>query len=618
MPIVKHPTMKQHLKYVPLAIIIASLATILVCLPLLESHYLWKVQELNLFMHTGEFFRQQMVVAGGCLSWIGTFFTEFFYYPWCGTALLVGWWALLIFLTACAFRIPLKALSLLLIPVVALLVSDVDLGYWIYYLKLKGYFFVGTIGTTMAVALVWVYRCITPKYFVRIAFIIVTAFVAYPLMGFYGLLAVLMMGIISWRLEDMNTTQKVISLLAALLTIIAVPLIFYRWVYYQTNIHDIYTTALPLFEYGKHCYGYDVPFIVLSVFFLILAATYRHRKWNDEVRKCWLWTVMQVALVAGLVGIVVLYWYRDQNFHKELAMQHCIEDDNWEGVLAEAASLDGEPTRSIIMLKNLALANLGRQGDEMYHYRGGSKIFNAPIPVQTTQVSGKLIYYHYGMLNFCYRWCLEDGVEMGWRAEFLKYLTRCALLNGEHQVAQKYINVLKKTTFHKEWAQQQEKFIGNMKLLREDKRNDFIFRLMGYDDSLNSDNSNIEQFLMHHLVNIISDDPVLQEQVVIAGLWMKDIQTFWPRFFKYAELMKGKHIPVHFQEAAYLYGNLEHQVDISHMPFDEAVPRTFQAFMAKAQQYGNLGEDWLRENLYNEFGHTFYYEYFLMRDQKLY
>jgi hypothetical protein len=99
---------------------------------------------------------------------------------------------------------------------------------------------------------------------------------------------------------------------------------------------------------------------------------------------------------------------------------------------------------------------------------------------------------------------------------------------------------------------------------------------------------------------------------------MKDIQTFWPRFFKYAELMKGKHIPVHFQEAAYLYGNLEHQVDISHMPFDEAVPRTFQAFMAKAQQYGNLGEDWLRENLYNEFGHTFYYEYFLMRDQKLY
>ena len=28
---------------------------------------------------------------------------------------------------------------------------------------------------------------------------------------------------------------------------------------------------------------------------------------------------------------------------------------------------------------------------------------------------------------------------MGWRAEFLKYLTRCALLNGEHQVAQKYM-----------------------------------------------------------------------------------------------------------------------------------------------------------------------------------
>ena len=36
--------------------------------------------------------------------------------------------------------------AVLLIPVALLLIMDVDLGYWIYYLKLRGHFFAATIG----------------------------------------------------------------------------------------------------------------------------------------------------------------------------------------------------------------------------------------------------------------------------------------------------------------------------------------------------------------------------------------------------------------------------------------------------------------------------------------
>ena len=133
-----------------------------------------------------------------------------------------------------------------------------------------------------------------------------------------------------------------------------------------------------------------------------------------------------------------------------------MEQNDWQGVMAQETPEGDEPTRAIVMMRNLALARLGRQGDEMYHYRIGSKKPESPFPVKMTQVAGKSIYYHYGQANYCYRWCLEDGVEQGWRAEYLQYMTRCCIVNGEYTTAMKYIDMLKHTLFFKEWAEKQE------------------------------------------------------------------------------------------------------------------------------------------------------------------
>ena len=77
-------------------------------------------------------------------------------------------------------------------------------------------------------------------------------------------------------------------------------------------------------------------------------------------------------------------------------------------------------------------------------------------------------------------------------------------------------------------------------------------------------------------------------------------------------------MPRHYQEAAYLYGHLENEVDISHMPFDEQVKRDYEEFMATAQQYRGMKEEQLRHIMYPRFGKTFYFEYFLIRNQKMY
>ena len=79
-------------------------------------------------------------------------------------------------------------------------------------------------------------------------------------------------------------------------------------------------------------------------------------------------------------------------------------------------------------------------------------------------------------------------------------------------------------------------------------------------------------------------------------------------------------MPLHYQEVAYLYGHLEDKVDISKMPFDKVVVNTFDNFMARSQQLAAQGynEDMMRQSMRGEFGHTFYYEYFLNRNQELY
>lgn len=611
--------MKKRLKFLaPLACVVA-LVTIAICLLVYEDNYLWKVQELNLHLDTPLFFRQQMVVAGGLLTWLGTWFTEFFYHPVLGVGWLCLWWALLMVLAQRAFRIPLKWTALLLVPVAMLLLTCVDLGYWLYYLKLRGHFFVATMGLCATCSAVWLFRSLPAKYYLRELMMVVSTVVLYPLVGFYGLLATLLMAIMLWRMEGAKMPRRIVGSVVALAAIIVIPLIYYRLVYYQTSQANIYWTALPLFRMVQENTEYYIPYYIIVAFFCALAATYRRLPEGDVKHPLW-WGLGQVLLLAVLVMGVKTFWFHDYNFNKELSMQRCMEQEDWNGILQEAADLEEEPTRAIVLMKNLALFRLGRQGNEQYRFRTGAKESNAKVPVNMTQVVGRSIYFYYGLPNYCYRWCLEDGVEYGWRAEYLKYMTRCALVNDEQAVARKYINMLRHTRYHSEWAETMAPLLDKHEEMAKSSSYAPILHLMNFEDKLNSDQAIVEQFLMYHFVYDQSPDSLYHEQAVYSAMWTKDIDTFWPNFFRYAQEHLQDHMPTHLQEAAYLYGHLENKVDISRMPFDESVVKTYDAFMQMAQRCNQMkmNEEQMREAFYPQFGKTFFYEYFLIRNQKLY
>ena len=155
--------MKMKQKHLAIAIWLVALVVIAGALLLFESDQLWKVQQKNLFLCSTLYFKEQLVVPGGLLTWVGTWFTQFLYYPWLGVLMLCSWWLALMAITKRAFRIADRWAILMLIPVAILLIANMDMGYWIYMLKLRGYFFVSTIGATIVAAMLWGFRCIPDK-----------------------------------------------------------------------------------------------------------------------------------------------------------------------------------------------------------------------------------------------------------------------------------------------------------------------------------------------------------------------------------------------------------------------------------------------------------------------
>ena len=613
-------------KFITPLVWLTALAVTAGVLLIYEYHVLWKIQELNLFLDTPLYFRQQMVVPGGLLTYVGSFLTQLFYYPVLGVAVLCLLWGLLMWMMQRTFMVSQRWTLILIVPVALLLAANVEMGYWIYTIKLKGWFFDATIGVMVIVALLWAFRLLSTHRLWRRVLLVVTSIVGYPLFGTYALAATVLMALWCWRL-DKNRWQALADCLLGALTVLAIPLLAYQYVYYQTNVVNLWWMALPTFKIIEVYDEYYTPYALLGACLLILTIG----KWSQEEvkpqkaqkpsksqkspkprksRVAW-----QTLVVIGVLAVTVYgvwkMWMKDENFHREVAMMHYSEETRWEEALEEAAKQEDVPTRAIVMMRNLALSRLGRQGSEMCQYVNGSKKPDSPFAPPASLIVGDMIYYHYGMMNDCHHMCIEGGVEFGWRVQYLKYLARCGLMTGEKNVMYKYTEMLKHTLFHGQWAEHLEALQQKPELMRTDSETGPVTHMLHYPDMVGADNGYAERYLMNHLAVMDSDDPYFQEQCLLATLWTKDSSQFWPRFMKYLSQHKGKSIPRYYREAAYLYSVMEENPPFQ-VQVDENMKRTFDEFAKLLEQYDGRDIEEARKALYPLYGDTYFYEFFLM------
>ena len=424
------------------------------------------------------------------------------------------------------------------------------------------------------------------------------------------------MAIIDWQQGGGKLSWRIINSSLCLLAIIFVPLFYVRFLYNQVPDANAWRQALPLFAMGDTAFqNYYWPYFLTSAMMILLALCYG--VWRKALSHKQFWGLIHVVTITGIVYGCWHFWYKDDNFHREIRMNACIEQHDWEGVIDIIKDAD-EPTRQMVLSKHLAFFKLGRAGNEMYAFHDGDKLPECPFIFPMVETAGKAFYLHYGLPNFCHRWCVEEGVEMGFRLDNLKYLLRCAVLTGEKEVARKYIDLLQQTHYYGDWARHYETLLTDSAALKTDSELGPILHLIPTSSILASDQSHLETFLITILSKRQTTDPVCADLTLMFALQSKDIPTFWRAFNQYASLHPDEPMPRHYQEAAFMYGNLERNVDISQMPFDNDIIQRYQEFMALAQQYAPLGQEQMRAACYPRFGTTFFFNYFMLRDLKTY
>lgn len=615
----------KNLFYILLAI---SAVVICALLAFRCGDLLLKTGERSLFLSTSLFLKDCMRFPGGLLTYIGSFASQFLSVPLAGAILITLLWGIVVILARQAFHLKSGWGLLAFIPAAALIAADMDMGYQIYAVKLSGWFFTSALGYIVTLLSFLPYRRIH-QLPLRIAYVVLWTAIGYPLAGFYALLGTAAMAASSLTRQ----ARDYICAAAAVIAIIASPLI---WAGHYTTgrVSDAFLACLPLFPMNGLYLKYWIPYIILLLYTVLAAAPLKPLQITGSKR-----LVVQAATFASCMLLAYVFWFKDENFKAEVRMSNAIDRCDWKAVTKIHAATSERhresdrkafekhdydniyaPSRLMVMYKDLALLKLGIAGSSAFRYSDGSRLPKCEETISSATQGGKQLYLNYGLLNCCYHWCIEDAVEFGWNAESLKFAVSSALLSGDWDIAEKYLGQLDNSPMHRKWAGEQRKYLRHPELIVKSAEYSHIIPLICKADFLDSDKASVELFLLKYFKNcrLPGSTPEFDDAALLWMLRSQDIPSFWNQFSNWISTHKGSDVPVHYQEAAYMYGNLDKSVNISGLPFSQDVVKSYNSFMKFASQHPFSSEKEASLTYNSRFGDTFYYFYYFIRNIQTY
>ena len=571
----------------------------------LHPDYVRMSADLNPFVTTDEFFHESMRHAGGLLAYSARFIQSLFYFPALGITILSLILIALAFVLMKLFKVSAQMVPLCFVPPLMLLLNYTQMGYMIFVLKAPAPAVTLPLGVLCAASLAWAYSWLSNKW-IRLSLLAVILLAGYPLLGtfaFFALALCLLADIL-----NRNQTQKegksrifIFAIWTAVIILSAVvPHIYLKHTFTLMSASAVYSMPLPDFYWEGAERMLWLPSFVAIAGILLLAW-----KGGKEGFKTGYMT-------SAILLIVALYTYylnnHDSNFNNILKMSRATDEAEWQKVVDIAGESKVPPTRVEVLFRNLALQKLGSASDSMFKFEDGDAPYNTPREYQYLRLLGaRSLYYYYGKVNYAYRWCMEDMVEYGMRPAYIEYMLRCAIVNEEPKLVEKYRNLLSNMPFRsadvKDYQPKDE--VSAMPLKS----------LMNYNDLLDGDAGLIEVYLLN---NFALTDGGSQEMVNLSlqcNMILKDINGFWPRFIKlYPTFSKG--IPLHYQEAALLFSRLENSYDISQLPIDEGVKARFEQMVQESTANSALGDEENAKRLKPTFGDTYWYYYFFVKGLK--
>lgn len=614
-----------------------------------EQYYLKKVEDLSLFLFDCLFILDWFKTPGGLLGLAGCFFTQFLYIPWLGALIWVILLLLSYRLTVKALRFPDTLSPLALIPLALLVIYNMSLGYGVYIMREQDHFFAPLLGYITALIPLLAIRNIKPVRG-KILLIALWTVIGYPLLGTFALVGTLSASILTLTEKEENRTNRLIVFFAGLVLIILVPVILYG-LYTSYRLSDSWGMGLP--DVSEELWRRPVR-IPLQLALLFIPVMSVFSRWLREKKAS---LAVQLSVYIAAIAIVWGFWYKDDNFHTELAMSDAVDRSDWQQVidiytkvtvsnaksdakayaartkeLADTKDNDKaneiidryekrffQPTRTMVMYRDLALLKLNRALDEAFSMKDGSRLQKSRSQLPMALQAGKQFYLQYGLVNMCYRWCLEDAVEHGWSYSTLKYITMHAITMQDGDLARKYTGKLNKTLFYRKWARSQNELSSDMKAIAAVEPYRSILPLRCFEDRMTNDMGKTETFILSHFTGQqpLSSTPEYDRAALFFAMRTQDIPQFWNKLAYYINSNDFKVMPRNVQEAILLYSTLENR-DSSRMPLDDKVQKSYDSFNRYVQSHPVRD---LRESSYpysQRYGKTFFYFYYFTRNLQTY
>ena len=528
------------------------------------------------FIFGAPFFNTLMSKPFGLMQYVGAWLTQFFCEPAVGAGILTAIWGLTIFVGIKAFRLQGSASALMLLPVACLLVSVVDLGYWIYVSTIRGYWFSQSVGYLVMLLLLWAARC-TPRKWHLVWYLLGVCI--YPVLGWFALLFVLCLAV-----SEKTSWREFVGIILLAFT----ASIWHTQFYSNLKYDDVVMAGLPRFETPSDSSPYlSYPFWLLGAASVLIPLCSKYLS---------KWFVPVLCAVAG-IAYTWSQMYYDKNYIDEMSMVRYAESDNWKEVL-NLAEENKKPTSTMMFIKNIALMNEGGLLDRSFKLGNDAVNINTPDTLHVTllDIASPLVYYNYGMINESIRLSFENAIQAGFSPFYLKMLTRCALAAGDSRLVERYTTILRHRPFYDNW--QPAPVTAKIKELQK-----------CYPDEItgveNSDS---------YLVNGISlwyesDSEVASEQSLLYAMLRCDSRRFWPSLRKYVKLHMDEQFPLHAMEAYILFIDKAPEAKRMMLPVEKSVYERYKKFWDALEDKAKPGMtiDAVGKEMYDEYGDTYWW-----------
>jgi len=416
------------------------------------SDYLLFFQEKQfLFVFSGDFIREYLLKPGGPIELTGKFLTQFYSNTILGSLILSSVLTLPGYIL---FRInkrliPGTNLSLLflLIPSCLLLLMQTH-----YYHMME--YNLGFILVFLHLLLSILAEKKNARFLVIIMFPLF-----YYLAGAY---AWIYLGIyVIYKLTYEKGMQRFYSCLFLTVTAIISLVVFWKIIFLEPW-EQLFLFPLPFINAPAHEIIFHIlpPFIILYPLLYKITGFTRIRRLYTRVL-----TLILCLILFSATIFMVSKLYNPQTA-RVIQLEKLVFEERWNETIDLQENF---PSRNQIgqYFYNIALSETDQLCDRLFY---GEQDFGTSaliLPWSNEHLSwGAYFFYSIGLVNEAHRWAYEEMVVHGCRPQNIKLLVKTNIVNGDYKMALKYINILKKTIYYKEWAIEYEKLLQDPQSIR--------------------------------------------------------------------------------------------------------------------------------------------------------